>query len=64
MVGPGARAVVAPEIEDFAGEDFLFYRFGYQVEDFDAVVQFVGEIGDVGSEDREKISVARVVAGN
>ena len=49
--GAGGGAVVAPEIEDFAGEDFLFYRLGDQVEDFDAVVELEGEIGDVGSLD-------------
>ena len=36
--GAGGGAVVAPEIEDLAGEDFLFYWFGDQVKDFDAIV--------------------------
>lgn len=49
--GAGGGAVVAPAIDDDAWEEFLTDGFCDEAKDLDAVVEFVGEGGPVGSDD-------------
>jgi len=50
--GAGAGAVVAPGVDGFEGCDFAFHGFGAEAKNFCDAVESEGEVGNVGSDDR------------
>src|ERR1700682_3029675 len=45
--------VVSPEVYDLTGNDLVFYGFGDEVKNFDAIVHFERQIGNVRRHDRQ-----------